>query len=140
MKSVVRIGTKSKGRRRDYDEAVEGDQSQIDVRAELIQSLIPVALEAVNDLLQQEVESLAGSRYGRSDGDYARWGRNRGSVYLGDQKVAVTVPRVCDQTRLPRYRRLQPRRHLTPLLLVATLRTFFCAFRPIPRGHLLRQG
>ena len=61
--------------------------------------VLPVALEAVDDLLQQEVESLAGARYGRGHGDYARWGRNRGSVYLGDQKVAVTVPRVRDIRR-----------------------------------------
>jgi len=94
MKSVVRIGANSKGK--GLDEAVTGDRAQIDARAELIQALIPIGLEAVNELLQQEVISLAGARYSRGDGegDYARWGRQQGSVYLGDQKVAVTVPRV----------------------------------------------
>ncbi len=95
MKSVVRMGAKSKGRRKDLDEAVTGDQARIDARAELIQALIPIGLEAVNDLLQQEVVSLAGARYSRGgEGDYARWGRQQGSVYLGDHKVAVMVPRV----------------------------------------------
>ncbi|MCH9033068.1 MAG: transposase [Planctomycetes bacterium] len=96
MKSVVRIGANRKGRRKDLDEAMTGDRPQIDARAELIQALIPIGLEAVNDLLQQEVVSLVGARYSRSGGvgDYARWGRQQGSVYLGDQKVAVTVPRV----------------------------------------------
>ncbi len=96
MKSVVRIGANRKGRRKDVDQAITGDRPQIDARAELIQALIPIGLEAVNDLLQQEVVSLVGARYSRSggEGDYARWGRQQGSVYLGDQKVAVTVPRV----------------------------------------------
>jgi transposase-like protein len=58
--------------------------------------LIPIGLEAVNELLQQEVVSLVGARYSRGggEGDCARWGRQQGSVYLGDHKVAVTVPRV----------------------------------------------
>ena len=96
MRSVVRIGASRKGRRNNVDEAVAGDRPQIDARAELIQALIPIGLEAVNDLLQQEVVSLVGARYSRSggEGNYARWGRQQGSVYLGDQKVAVTVPRV----------------------------------------------
>jgi len=131
MKSVVRIGAKSKGRRKDFDDTVTGDLSQIDVRAELIQSLIPVALEAVNDLLQQEVVSLAGARYGRNDGDYARWGRNRGSVYLGDQKVAVTVPRVRDVRRgqevpLVSYQALRRPRRAEEAALLKVLKGLSC--------------
>ena len=101
MKSVVRIGANSKGKGKDLDEAATGDGPQIDARAELIQALIPIGLEAVNDLLQQEVVSLVGARYSRGggEGDYARWGRQPGSVYLGDHKVAVTVPRVRDLRR-----------------------------------------
>ena len=94
MKSVVRIGANRKGRRQDFDQAVPVDRPQIDARAELIQALIPIGLEVVNELLQQEVVSLVGARYSRGEGDYVRWGRQQGSVYLGDQKVAVTVPRV----------------------------------------------
>ncbi len=100
MKSVVRIRANRKGRRKDFDGAVTGGRAQIDARAELIQALIPIGLEAVNDLLQQEVVSLVGARYSRGgggEGDYARWGRQRGSVYLGDQMVAVTVPRVSNK-------------------------------------------
>jgi putative transposase len=63
---------------------------------ELIQALILLGLEAVNDLLQQEVTALAGSRYQRSDGvpGRARWGSQAGSLYLADQKVAVDPRRV----------------------------------------------
>ncbi len=72
MKSVVRIGANSKGKGKDLDEAATGDGPQIDARAELIQALIPIGLEAVNDLLQQEVVSLVGARYSRGggEGDY----------------------------------------------------------------------
>jgi len=96
MKSVVRIGANRKGRGKQLDGAVTSDRPQIDARAEMIQALIPIGLEAVNELLQQEVVSLVGARYSRGggEGDYGRWGRQQGSVYLGDQKVAVTVPRV----------------------------------------------
>ena len=43
--------------------------------------------------LQAEVAELAGGRYKRG-GTIDRWGYNGGSVYLGDQKVAVRVPRI----------------------------------------------
>ncbi len=69
MKSFVRIGANRKGRRKDLDEAITGDRPRIDARAELIQALIPIGLEAVNDLLQQEVVSLVGARYSRSGGE-----------------------------------------------------------------------
>ncbi len=96
MRTVVRIGAKSKRGRKQPPTEAEGDRLAIDARAELIQALIPIGLEAVNELLQQEVVSLVGARYSRGggQGDYARWGRQQGSVYLGDHKLAVTVPRV----------------------------------------------
>ncbi len=79
MKSVVRFGAKSKGGSKGPATGTEGDRLEIDARAELIQALIPIGLEAVNDLLQQEVVSLVGARYSRGggQGDYARWGRQR---------------------------------------------------------------
>ncbi len=96
MRNVVRIGARSKRGRKQPATEAEGDRLEIDARAELIQALIPIGLEAVNELLQQEVVSLVGARYSRGggQGDYARWGQQRGSVYLGDHKLAVTVPRV----------------------------------------------
>ncbi len=72
-----------------------------DTRAEPIQALIPIGLEAVNVLLQQEVCQLAGERYRRQGGvpGYARWGGRRGSIYLGDRTVAIRVPRLRDTRR-----------------------------------------
>src|SRR3990172_5468353 len=68
----------------------------LDTRVALIQALIPLGLQAVDDLLQQEVLALAGPRYAHRDGhpDLVRWGRQPGSVYLADQKLPILVPRV----------------------------------------------
>lgn len=69
---------------------------EMDSRVELIQALIPIGLDAVCDLLRQEVQILAGERYQRDRSGYVRWGRQRSSVYLADQKIPVMAPRVRD--------------------------------------------
>lgn len=105
MKSIVRVGGRSKGRRQTKEheaerfEAAEGIAVGLDGRVELIQALIPLGLEAVSEVLQQEVTALTGRRYQRGVGrpGYARWGSQRGSVYLADHKVAIEVPRVRDR-------------------------------------------
>jgi len=67
-----------------------------DVRAVLLQALIPLGLEAARVLFEDEVTALAGPRYARNDGvaHRVRWGRQQGSIYLADQKLALSVPRV----------------------------------------------
>ncbi len=110
MRSLVQIGRQGKRGSKGLKAASQAKRSAraalidglgLDARAELIQALIPIGLEAVGDLLQQEVVALVGDRYSRGGGQggYARWGKQLGSVYLGDQKVAVTVPRVRDVER-----------------------------------------
>ncbi len=71
---------------------------EIDSRVEMIEALIPLGLEAVKDLLQKEVRCLAGERYQRERPlpGRVRWGRQRSSVYLSDQKIPVMVPRIRD--------------------------------------------
>ena len=68
----------------------------LDGRIAAIQLLIPLGLQAVTEELQQAVVDLAGERYQRKASDQAhrRWGSQPGSVYLGDQKLPVEVPRV----------------------------------------------
>lgn len=70
----------------------------IDVRVSSIQALIPIGLAAVNENLQKAVILLAGKRYSHGK-ENTRWGSQYGSVYLGDQKVPVTVPRVRNKIR-----------------------------------------
>jgi len=93
--------------------ALPGDEA-LDTRIALIQALIPLGLQAVGDVLHQEVQQLAGPRYARGDGapHRVRWGWQRGSVYLADQKLPVLVPRVRDrqagvEVPLQSYQRLQ---------------------------------
>lgn len=130
MRSVVRVGRKGKG---GGAEAAAVEAMGLDTRVGLIQALIPIGLEAVRDLLQQEVCQLAGARYSRTGGvpGYARWGRQRGSVWLTDQKVATEVPRVRDLRRgqevpLSTYQALQDRRKADEAALRKILRGLSC--------------
>src|SRR5436305_12867725 len=80
-------------------------------RLAMIQMLIPLGLEAVERELQAEVRELAGERHARG-GNIDRWGSNPGSVFMGDQKVALPVPRVRNkalkvEVPLKTYERLQ---------------------------------
>lgn len=95
MRKVIPIGGKSK---REVGEAVRVVE-EMESKVELIQALIPVGLGAVGDLLQEEVRLLAGERYQRKKPllGRVRWGRQRSSIYLSDQKVPVVVPRIRDR-------------------------------------------
>lgn len=73
-------------------EAKEGKR-YYEWRAQIIQQLIPVGLEAVVKLLEEEVWRRVGKRHERG-GEGNRWGVNPGWVYLGDQKVHMNVQRV----------------------------------------------
>lgn len=89
------------------------------VTVAMIQALIPLGLRAVEEALQAEFAALAGPRYAREDTPSAvvRWGAQRGSVYLADQKLPIAVPRVRDRAAgcevpLATYAALQtPRGH-----------------------------
>ena len=78
--------------------SVRYDPDAFHTRMALIQALIPIGMAAVTEELQAEVESLCGKRYTRKEKDIAlrRWGAQKGSVYLGDQKTPISVPRVRD--------------------------------------------
>jgi transposase-like protein len=116
--------------------SLEGRQTdllELDTRVELIQALIPIGLEAVNEVLQREVCQLAGERYSREGGvpGHARWGAQRGSVYLADQKVAIAVPRVRDTRRgqeipLSAYQALQDPRRADDASLRKVLKGLSC--------------
>jgi putative transposase len=78
---------------REMVEKLRDGRSGVDVRCRLIQMLVPVGLAWAEQEMKAEVEAVAGPRY-RRGGEVDRWGWNPGSVYLGDQKVAVGVPRL----------------------------------------------
>jgi transposase-like protein len=95
MRSVIEVGQNGKKKREKYIKMTE----EINSRIEVIQMLIPIGLQAVNDVLQWEVTQLVGKRYerpGREKG-MVRWGKQASSVYLADQKVSVLAPRLRDR-------------------------------------------
>lgn len=100
------INDKARAAMRDLEESQSRES-----RLAMIQMLIPLALRAVENELQGEVRGLVGERYSRGS-DHTRWGRNDGSVFVGDQKVAISVPRVRhklkgEEVQLESYRGLQ---------------------------------
>jgi transposase-like protein len=106
-KRILRIGKKGK----QEEEILQGIDEQ-ESRIRMIQMLIPIGLKAVEEELQGEVEKLAGKRYRHGKAEHKRWGSNAGSVYLGDQKVPLRVPRVRNvvkgkEVRLKSYKGLQ---------------------------------
>ncbi len=116
VKRVVNIGEVA-------PEAVVGVDA-LDGRIEAIQLLIPLGLQAVAAELERAVVELAGARYERKAADQPlrRWGSQRGSVYLGDQKLPVEVPRVRNvaddsEISLAAYQTLQTPRNLDEGLL-----------------------
>jgi transposase-like protein len=133
-RSVMKIRRNSKGKRRVKEEPHPSDDwSYVETRVSLIQALIPLGLEAVSDLLQQDVIELAGARYERGTGlpGHVRWGEQTGWVYLGDQKVNVDVPRVRDQVagrevHLPSYEKLQEPKHASDLAMSRLLKGLSC--------------
>lgn len=134
MKSIVRIAGRGKGKRTEESKAVEPQGlERLDTRVAMIQALIPVALDRVQELLQEELEALTGVRYGRQGGveGHVRWGQQAGSVYLADQKVPVRVPRVRDLHRdtevpLGSYQALRNPRRADEVALGRVLRGLSC--------------
>jgi len=126
--------------------------TEINPKLEAIQQLIPIALSCVAEVLQEEVQQLAGERYARNGVNRAckRWGRQRGSVYLGDQKVPLWVPRVRDVERqqeisLTNYHGLQQPRPLENQLFVRIIRGLSCrqydrAARMVPQAFGLSRN
>ncbi len=119
MSSVIRIPAQGKAKDRGRREARnEHDFTDVDTMVPVIQALIPLGLQAFAEVMQAEVAVLAGARYSRTGGQpgVVRWGCQRGSIFLADQKLPVIVQRVRDRLHdaelpLQSYQQLQaPRR------------------------------
>ena len=119
MKRVFRI--QGNGKMKDIGLRGAGAHPQVEglnAKVALIQALIPLGLQAVQDLLEEEVTQLAGPRYARTGGQpgLVRWSQQGGSVYLADQKLPLPVPRVRNLPRntevpLTTYQQLRAPRH-----------------------------
>jgi len=103
----------------------------IDVRVEMIRSLITVGLIKVYEELNSEVERLAGALHSRKEalGLGSRHGSNRGTVRLGGQKIPVIVPRIRkggEEVQLESYRRLHRGEEPNEVLLRRVLYGISC--------------
>lgn len=100
MSSVVNLAKKSKKNRVLGEVKVLSEESYQDLdlnsKVEVIQALIPLGLMFVSEILESEVEKLAGERYSRVEGEpnIARYGTNRSSVKLAGQRHPVRIPRL----------------------------------------------
>ena len=117
----------------DGEVKMDADGIDIESRVELIQALIPLGLEAVDDVLQQAVVQLTGERSVQKEPDEPcrRWGKQRGFVYLADQKFSVEVPRVRNvearvEVPLAAYKALQTPRRMDEGLLLRVLKGISC--------------
>ena len=103
MGSLLRTAKKHKKSRRLGKPEVmareEYGELEVDVKIEMIRSLIPLGLMHVHELLDDEVKELAGERYARKDEleRGRRHGTNPGTVGLAGQRVPIRVPRVRSQ-------------------------------------------
>ena len=152
----VRVATIAHQSRTDSATQLEAALDDGTVMLAMIQALIPLGLRAVEETLQQEVAALAGARYAHADGHpgIARWGTQRGSIYLADQKLPISVPRVRDlqakaEVPLPTYVGLQtPRARDVGLfrrvLAGISTREYEAAAEAVPdafgRGPVCRAG
>lgn len=92
-------------------EQLENRGTPLELRLKLVQLMVPVGLLWAEQEMNSERDALIGARYARGK-EMGPWGKNPGSVYLGDQKVSALVPRVRNrQTNqeipLASYHRLQ---------------------------------
>ena len=133
MKKLLWSPKEVKEEQEDPITATDAADQDLDVRIALIQALIPLGLEAVGDLLKDEVERLAGPWYSRKSSDalYRRWGKQKGSVFLADQKLPIRVPRVRNvqtdtEEPLSVYRRFQVAQKLDEAVLLRVLKGLSC--------------
>ena len=72
-------------------------EQPIDIKVSMLTQHLSICQMIINQILEEEVTSLAGSRYSHEkphSGSYSRYGFNPGSVRIGDKRLSVDVPRI----------------------------------------------
>jgi len=99
---------------------------ELDVKMQALQHHLDISRMLVNDVLEDEVKQYTGQRYRHDNGQYSRWGYNRGSIKLGHQRVPIDVPRVYDNANncnksLESYSKLRELQEIDERVLKAVL-------------------
>lgn len=135
MKKVLQISEKSKVKKAKAAEVMslkEYGVLDLDSKVALIQELIPLGLMHIKEELQTEVKRLAGDKYKRNGlPRHDRWGKQRGFVYVKDQKIPIMVQRVRDTIKgeevpLSTYERFQQPTNVDEGLLRRVLHGLSC--------------
>lgn len=71
-------------------------EQPISTKIEIINHHISLVQFFVNQILEEDVKSLTGEKYSRDGSNFDRYGYNPGSVFSGENKVRIEVPRVKD--------------------------------------------
>src|SRR5215467_10294790 len=108
MKRVAKKGRRI-NRLKEVQEMTK-EQMHFEEEMATIQSLIGLGMKAATERIQKDFTALVGKAYQRGK-PAEPWGSNPGSIYLGDQKVAIEVPRARnrrtgEEMSLPSYERL----------------------------------
>jgi len=101
MKQISIVG--NKGKRKKLNPVKIDDMAQnrfevkdgewCDSQYELISLMLPPTVKAFYSQMEAAVDDLCGSRYRHTEHACSRWGTQAGSIYLGNQKVAIEKPR-----------------------------------------------
>lgn len=74
-------------------------ESDTQTKLALLKNQFEISIMLINEILEDEVREYSGERYKRDKpkgGRYSRWGYNPGSVWIGEEKVGIQVPRIYD--------------------------------------------
>jgi len=101
----------------------------LDVKLQALQQHLDISRMLINDVLEDEVIQYTGRRYKHdkpNNGQYSRWGFNRGSVKIGQQRVPIDVPRIYDKENkchksLDSYNKLRQLQEIDDRVLKAVL-------------------
>jgi transposase-like protein len=131
------VGTKRKKQRKGVtpvkpedarNDVFEGHQGDIITsKHSLLSLMLPPAVKEFYAELEAELKQICGDRYSRDDTGKKRWGSQRGSIILGNQRVSVKIPRVRDtasgmEVPLETYRRFKDPAVFEEAILEAGLR------------------
>ena len=102
---------------------------ELDVKMQALQHHLDISRMLVNDVLEDEVMQYTGQRYKHekpNNGQYSRWGYNRGSIKLGHQRIPIDVPRIYDKENscnksLESYSKLRELQQIDERVLKAVL-------------------
>jgi len=88
------------------------DGSPVDSEQSVLSLLLPMNVKEFLRLAEEEVKALCGPKGKHTDHPCSRWTPQKGSIYLGGQRVALEHPRVRDtaigrEVAVPVYRKFQ---------------------------------